>query len=223
YIVAGEDGEQVVAKFARLGRISFRNIKNTRDYLRGRRTGSWLYLSRLAAAKEFAFMKALHENGFPVPRPIDCSRHVVVMGLVDGTPLCQITAVDQPGVLYSRLMDLIVRLAAAGLIHGDFNEFNLLVNDVGDITLIDFPQMVSTQHINAEMYFNRDVQCIRDFFRKRFQYESKAYPVFARDATNQTMRLDVQVEASGFSKTLQEQFEALLTSQSAEAANDNDN
>ena len=30
----------------------------------------------------------------------------------------------------------------------------------GEITLIDFPQMVSTSHANAEYYFDRDVQGI---------------------------------------------------------------
>jgi len=42
---------------ARLGRISFRTVKQNRDYLRGRKSASWMYLSRLAAQKEFAFMK----------------------------------------------------------------------------------------------------------------------------------------------------------------------
>ena len=31
-----------------------------------------------------------------------------------------------PRVVYSQLMDLLARLAAKGLIHCDFNEFNLL-------------------------------------------------------------------------------------------------
>ena len=55
-------------------------------------------------------------------------------------------------------MALIVRLARHGLIHGDLNEFNLLITEDGEITLIDFPQMVSTNHKNAEYYFDRDVQ-----------------------------------------------------------------
>jgi RIO kinase 2 len=37
--------------------------------------------------------------------------------------------------------DLVVRLAHSGLIHCDFNEFNLLVSKDGDVTLIDFPQV----------------------------------------------------------------------------------
>ena len=48
-------------------------------------------------------------------------------------------------------MDLIVRFARAGLIHGDFNEFNILIDrETGDPIVIDFPQMVSTLHENAE-------------------------------------------------------------------------
>jgi RIO kinase 2 len=84
----------------------------------------------------------------------------------------QISDVADPGALYSTLMDLIVRLARSGLIHGDFNEFNILVREEEDSEgdddddgeddttrrrrkqpepiLIDFPQMVSTNHENAE-------------------------------------------------------------------------
>lgn len=64
----------------------------------------------------------------------------------------QVADVPSPGKLYSELMDLIVRFARAGLIHGDFNEFNILIRrETGDPVVIDFPQMVSTSHLNAEM------------------------------------------------------------------------
>jgi len=57
-------------------------------------------------------------------------------------------------------MGLIIKLAEHGLVHGDFNEFNLMISDDEVITMIDFPQMVSTSHINAKFYFERDVKCI---------------------------------------------------------------
>lgn len=53
--------------------------------------------------------------------------------------------------LYSDLMDLIVRFANHGVIHGDFNEFNLMLDDSDKPVVIDFPQMVSTSHENAKM------------------------------------------------------------------------
>ena len=55
--VATEDGTVLAMKLHRLGRVSFRAVKSKRDYLRHRRSFNWLYLSRLAALKEFAFMK----------------------------------------------------------------------------------------------------------------------------------------------------------------------
>lgn len=57
---------------------------------------------------------------------------------------------EDPAAVYSELMDLIVKLANHGLIHGDFNEFNLILDSNDHATLIDFPQMMSTSHANAE-------------------------------------------------------------------------
>lgn len=37
--------------------MSFRSIKSKRDYLRKGQSASWMYMSRLAAIKEYAFMK----------------------------------------------------------------------------------------------------------------------------------------------------------------------
>ncbi|KAK6130580.1 hypothetical protein DH2020_035672 [Rehmannia glutinosa] len=85
--VATEDGTVLAMKLHRLGRTSFRAVKSKRDYLRHRSSFNWLYLSRLAALKEFAFMKALDEHGFPVPHAVDCNRHCVIMSLIQGYPL----------------------------------------------------------------------------------------------------------------------------------------
>lgn len=69
------------------------------------------------------------------------------------SPSRQVADLPSPGALYSDLMDLIVRFARAGLIHGDFNEFNILIRrESGEPIVIDFPQMVSTSHKNAEWY-----------------------------------------------------------------------
>ena len=114
--VACEDGTILAMKLHRLGRVSFRAVKSKRDYLRHRSSYNWLYLSRLAALKEYAFMKvlpfnlslfsiwviifladflmahvlleqALGEHGFPVPNAVEHNRHCVVMSLVQGYPL----------------------------------------------------------------------------------------------------------------------------------------
>lgn len=63
----------------------------------------------------------------------------------------QVHEVEDAGALYNDLMNLIVSLGNAGVIHGDFNEFNIMVTDDAKPILIDFPQMVSTSHPNARM------------------------------------------------------------------------
>jgi len=123
-------------------------------------------------------MKALYDNKFPVPKPRDFNRHTVAMDLVPGYPLCQIHELEDAQQVYDDIMNLIVLLGNYGLIHSDFNEFNLMLSDEDKVTLIDFPQMVSTSHANAEFYFDRDVNCVRAFFKRRFNFESDEYPKF---------------------------------------------
>lgn len=65
---------------------------------------------------------------------------------------CQVHQLEDPAALYSDLMDLIVQLGGYGLIHCDYNEFNIMLDSKDKPTVIDFPQMVSTQHINAKWY-----------------------------------------------------------------------
>lgn len=62
-----------------------------------------------------------------------------------------VTELKNPGKVYAQCMELIDQLASFGFVHCDFNEFNLLINDEGKVFVIDFPQMVSTSHDNAEM------------------------------------------------------------------------
>ncbi|CRG83950.1 RIO kinase 2 [Talaromyces islandicus] len=235
-VVAASDGSQRILKIHRLGRISFRTVKTNRDYLRNRSTGSWMYMSRLAAVKEFTFMKALRDNGFPVPEPIAQNRHTIVMSLIDAFPLRQISTVGKPALLYAELMAMIMKLARYGLIHGDFNEFNILIkeeqdpeakgkapanaeNNNDDVRLvpilIDFPQMVSIDHANAEMYFDRDVNCIKRYFQRRYHFTSDEPGPFFADAkkqlkSNPGKRLDVEVEASGFSRKMARELEKYM-------------
>jgi RIO kinase 2 len=190
-----------------------------------------MYMSRLAALKEFTFMKALRENGFPVPEPLAQSRHTIVMSLIDAFPLRQISSVPDPPSLYAELIFMILRLVQYGLIHGDFNEFNILIEEKTQqkyapqtttsdtITLIpvliDFPQMISVDHPNAEMYFDRDVNCIKRFFERRFHFTPNEPGPFYTDARkligkDGAKRLDVAAEASGFSRKMAKELEAYM-------------
>lgn len=196
FLVVDEEGETLALKLQRLGRTSFRTIKKNRDYLGNRRNASWMYMSRLGAMREFAFMQALHAAGFPTPTPVENNRHALLMSLVRGTTLNNIRSgglePEAVPVVHATCMRLIARLAHCGLVHCDFNEFNIMVGPpdgaeeaaptpfqiaagmaaapvegaepssavagaAPKVTMIDFPQMVSTSHPNAEELFNRDV------------------------------------------------------------------
>ena len=69
------------------------------------------------------------------------------------------------------------------------------------ITLIDFPQMVSISHRNAQMYFDRDVDCISTFFERRFGFVStEPKPEWEEVISKRRGTLDVESAASGFIK-----------------------
>lgn len=223
--VVKEDGTVLAMKLHRLGRVSFRAVKSKRDYLRHRSSFNWLYLSRLAALKEFAFMKALEEHGFPVPQAVDCNRHCVIMSLVPGYPLVQVRELLNPDVVFETIIAAVIRLAEHGLIHCDFNEFNIMIDDDEKVTIIDFPQMVSVSHPNAQMYFDRDVECIYKFFAKRYnmsfeenendsdglevEIDEVGRPQFSEINKNSGF-LDKELAASGFTRKDQDELEKLI-------------
>ncbi len=178
------NGTPLVVKFHRLGRISFRTVKSNRDYLENRSHASWMYMARLAARKEFQYMKALYEAGFPVPKPVDNNRHAVLMEYMKGSiPLYQVPPnlpIEHVEILLDQIFTLLMRFAVCGLVHGDFNEFNLLIDlsNIKKLTVIDFPQIISMDHSEAKNQFERDVQCICRFFEKRFRYTVDSPPEF---------------------------------------------
>lgn len=221
YSVSDASGAQKVMKIHRLGRTSFKTVKNNRDYLKNKHTSNWMYLSRLAAEKEYQFMTILHDNGFNVPIPYDCSRHCVLMEWIPGYPMKHMKKYTNYKRLYSQLMQFIVQLACSGLIHCDFNEFNIIIRQEGhgrefDFVVIDFPQCVSIEHPDAKFYFDRDVEGIRRFFERKFAYKPAndetmldtdgfgegyryAYPNLKRDVVR-VKELDGEVKASGWTK-----------------------
>jgi RIO kinase 2 len=94
-------------------------------------------------------------------------------------------------------MKLLIRLAEHGLVHGDFNEFNLMIDDDEKLTMIDFPQMVSTSHPNAKYYFERDVRCVQTYFTKHYGLLFGGIPQLEDDIAK-TCDMDQEVKASGF-------------------------
>jgi len=158
FLAVSGDDKPIVIKFLRLGRTSFKTIKINRDYLQEKTQWNWFYVSRLSAAKEYAFMAALYKAGFSTPVPIDYNRHCIIMSHVPCPLLANVDpkCIKDPLTLYNKLINTIIKLAEHGLIHCDFNQFNILLDgdDCSKPIIIDFPQMVSTSHFNANEYIH---------------------------------------------------------------------
>jgi len=122
----------------------------------------------------------LSSAGVRVPQPHGFVDGVLLMELiVDGegnvaprldgmTP-----SAEQASHYHDRIIAEIVRMLAAGLIHGDLSEFNVLVDDTGPV-IIDLPQAVNAAANNsAAMMLVRDVDRMKRFFG-RFAPELRA-------------------------------------------------
>lgn len=199
-------GKSYAMKIHRLGRTSFRAVTKNRDYLRkGQFRNGWLHLSAVSALKEYQYLRALSTNGIPVPEVVDYNRHCILMTYVDGYILNKYKELplrlsasakgDEENSsnvedLYETIMNLLVRLLRSGVVHGDFNEFNLmLTRRTLDLVLIDCPQVLPVSHPSARELFERDVQCIRTFFEKRFNYIGSKSPCFEDIVTEQVLTI----------------------------------
>lgn len=177
YTAYDSNDSLIVLKFHRIGRTSFRKAKDTRHYLSQKNTSSWLYLSRLSAQTEYQNMLAL--KGFPIPIPIDQNRHCTVMSFVPGVILNNIAEMGHPDKVFDEIIDLAISLLKVGIVHADFSEFNIMIDENENVTLIDFPQCIPYTFQEAEENFNRDLDELRRFFKLKFKYEVEDIPKFS--------------------------------------------
>eukprot|EP01037_Dinobryon_pediforme_P044701 gene44701-56652_t len=128
------------------------------------------------------------------------------MSRVPGFPLAQIRAgkLEYADRIFNTCLDILRKLAEPGLVHCDFNEFNLMIDESngGQITLIDFPQMVSTSHFNASELLQRDINGLVKFFSMKMKYVPPDEALFTLEhllqTSTNTVRIDEEVQASGF-------------------------
>jgi RIO kinase 2 len=161
------EGERIAVKFHRLGRISFRQTIRKRSYTM-KHSASWLYQSRLAAEKEFQALQLLFPCKVAVPKPISQNRHVIAMGMIEGTELANWKKLSNPGkILKEILRNVRKAYVNAGLIHADLSEYNIILKTDKHILIIDWPQYAPRSHPNAQDLLKRDVQNILQYFRRK--------------------------------------------------------
>jgi len=124
-------------------------------------------------AYEFTSMQVLKRAGADVPTPYEMAGNAILMGYIgdlDGcAPALSEVSLErfEAEALFERVMRNIEILLANERIHGDLSAYNILFWE-GEITLIDFPQVVSPKiNRNAYRIFQRDVTRVCEYFIKQ--------------------------------------------------------
>ncbi len=167
-------GRNVVIKFHREGKISFKQVRIKREHIEKRKHLSWLYASRLAAKKEYDALKILYPEA-GVPEPIDYNRHAIVMSFLKGQQLAH-AILDEPEWYLEEILSQIKKAYKLGIIHADLSEFNIFVNPEG-IEIIDWPQYVTPTHPNFEELLRRDVENVLSFFSRKYRIKKDTQAV----------------------------------------------
>lgn len=161
-----------------------RSFQNRADYLEGRKVRNSRTARAIAKKSRFGreqleegwktaevdALTRLRAGGVRVPEVIDFADGVLVMELVvdrDGHPAPRLCDVDlRPGeakALFGRLLQEVVRMLCAGVVHGDLSDFNVLLAADGPV-IIDFPQWSDAAHnAHARRLLVRDVDNLQAF------------------------------------------------------------
>ena len=167
YDALSRDGKRIAVKFHRLGRISFRQTRRKRGYIREHST--WLFQSHVSAEKEFQAMQLVYKNGVSVPEPISQNRHVIAMGMIEGAELSKYKEIQKPEkILKEILRNVRKAYLKAHIIHADLSDYNIILKPDGHVLIIDWPQYVMNDHANAEELLERDLKNVLTFFNRKF-------------------------------------------------------
>jgi len=165
-------GVEVVVKFLRIGRSSFRRTRITRSWGEDPKY-TWFHQSKIAAEREYKALRELYSVKSYVPYPVGYNRHVVVIEYIDGVELYKRPQLENPlEVLKNILFTLRKAYLEIGIVHGDLSEYNIIVKRDGEIPyVIDWPQYVYRDEPNADALLKRDVEYIVRFFHKVYRVD----------------------------------------------------
>jgi RIO kinase 2 len=175
-----------ILKMFRLGRSSFKQIKRKRDV--GTGINSWLLLNIETAKKEYDILTYLKDSSSSFPTPLYRSFHCIVMEAIYGNRLSDIGNLSDPEHVLDKIINNIAIAYRRGFINGDLNEYNILVND-DNIFILDWPQAVIVDTVNADIVLTRDVKNILKFFSKKFNVEKDTHEIINKIKRNASQEL----------------------------------
>lgn len=147
-----------------------RNSRRARAMEKGSRFGRKQQEETWQNAEVDALYK-LAGAGVRVPQPYGCFDGVLLMELItdeQGEIAPRLNDVTMPAEQaredHALVMQYVMRMLCAGLVHGDLSEFNVLVNEDGPV-IIDLPQAVDAAgNNNARSMLERDVRNMTDYY-----------------------------------------------------------
>jgi len=174
-----------------------RKVKNTRQ-ARAMAKGTRFGREATEAAWQSAEVDALYRlaaAGVRVPVPYNFHDGVLLMELVadehgDAAPRLNDVAFtpEQARLHHGTLLQEVVRMLCAGVVHGDLSEFNVLLGADGPV-IIDLPQAVDAAGNNhAQRMLLRDVANLRAFFGRHApellatEYGAEIWDLYQRGA-----------------------------------------
>ena len=188
-----------------------RSFRQSVDYTEGRKTknsrqaramqkGSKYGRESQEAAWQSAEVDALYRlanAGVRVPTPYNFYEGVLLMELVtgdDGNAAPRLNDVqlsaDTAREYHAFLIQQVVRMLCAGIVHGDLSEFNILVDSDGPV-IIDLPQAVDAAGNNhAKDMLVRDVTNLANYFGQfapellTTQYAKEIWALYERGDLN---------------------------------------
>lgn len=122
---------------------------------------------------EYTTLQRLYRAGAAVPQPLAASDNAIVMSYCGDAQTVapalnevNLSPAEAP-LLLAEVLRNIELMLQHGLIHGDLSAYNILYWN-GDITLIDFPQVVQIEsNPKAEFILQRDIQRVCDYFAQQ--------------------------------------------------------
>jgi RIO kinase 1 len=184
-----------------------RSFRQSVDYTEGRRVknsrqgramakGSKFGRESQEAAWQSAEVDALYQladAGVSVPVPYNFYEGVLLMELVvdaEGHAAPRLNDIsltaEQARLHHQGLIQEVVRMLCAGIVHGDLSEFNILMSERGPV-IIDLPQAVdAAANNNAREMLERDVNNLKDYFGHfapdllSSEYAKEMWALFAR-------------------------------------------
>lgn len=147
--------------------------------------------------------------GVRVPKPYGCFDGVLLMELVtndEGEVAPRLNDVamspEQAREDHALVMEYVMRMLCAGIVHGDLSEFNVLVDDYGPV-IIDLPQAVdAAANNNAKAMLDRDVENMTQYYGQfapdllNTQYADEMWELYEEGELNPDVQLTGHFEAS---------------------------